>query len=436
MGLVTAVRQRLTFSRRGVVAIVGGTAGGQLVALSASPVLTRLYTPEDFGVFTVLSSMALTFGAVAALRFDLAVPLPDREKDALSLAYLGLMAACFSGLVGTLVVTVADEAIVAIFEQPKLGPWLWLVPLTASVVGGYLVLNQLAIRHRRYGAIGRRSLVQSLTMVTAQIAFGAAGLRSGGLFVGLGVGQLTGAVSLLRGSGLTGAVAKLARERGQIRYNASRYRRFPLLLAPAGLINVLGMQLPVLFIASWYGSEVAGWLGLTQRILLLPVTLIGMAIGQVYLAELSRAVRDDPERARMLFVRASRTLATVAALVVIVICAGGPPVFSWVFGSQWRTSGVYAQALSLGFAAQFLASPLSRTLIVFERQVTQLLWDVARLVVVSGTVVTSAWLGASPLATMWAFSVSSTLAYLSSWIISWNTIFSSDPSKRGDCKRD
>ncbi len=435
MGLLTAVRQRLTLSRRGVLAILSGTAGGQLVAFLAAPVLTRLYTPEDFGIFTVLSAMVMTLGAVAALRFDIAVPLPVRDQDAFSLVALGLTAAGITAGIGTLTVAVADDTIVAVFEQPRLMPWLWLVPLTASVVGGYLVLNQLAIRQRRYGAIGRRNLMQSATMVTTQIVLGAAGLRSGGLILGLGVGQLSGAVSLLRHSGLRGEVAKAGRRRDRIRHNASRYRRFPLLLAPAGLINVLGMQLPVLFIASWYGTQVAGWLGLTQRILLLPVTLIGMAIGQVYLAELSRAVHDDPGRARMLFGRASRTLAGVGALVAIVVSIAGPSVFAWVFGLQWRTSGVYAQALALGFAAQLLASPLSQTLVVFERQVTQLLWDVARLVVVSASVVTSAGLGAGPLATMWTFSVSSALAYLSSWLISRRTILSRSVLKRGGCSR-
>lgn len=417
MGILTAVRQRLTLSRRGVLAILAGTAGGQVVALLAAPVLTRLYTPEDFGIFTVLSAMAVTVGAMSALRFELAIPLPSREEDAFSLVSLGFLAAGGTAVVGTLTVAVTGEQIVRLFEQPRLMPWLWLVPVIGSVMGSYLVLNQLAIRQRRFGAIGRRTLAGTVATVTTQIAAGAGGLRAGGLILGLALGQLTGAVSLLRGSGLRGDKATAGRKLHNICRNAHRYRRFPWLLTPAGLLNVLGLQLPVLFIASWYGTQVAGWLGLTQRILAVPVSLIGLAIGQVYLAELARAALGNPQRARMLFSKASRALVTIGLIVAAVLIVAAPELFSFAFGTQWRVSGVYAQALSLGFAAQILAAPLSQTLIVYERQTMQLLWDMGRLVIVMASVAGTAATGASALTTMWSFSISSAFAYLASWLL-------------------
>jgi len=387
-----------------------------------APVLSRLYSPSNFGVFTVLSSLVAIVASVAALRFELAVPLPERERDAHGLVALGLMSTGLTFALTSVVVALAGTRLAQAFNQPNLMPWLWCVPATSMLMGAYLVLNQLAIRHRRYGAIGRRNLLQSVAMVATQVAVGLTDLKAGGLILGLGVAQATSAVSLVNGSGLCSREAKDGRQRHRLSQIAKRYRRFPLVLAPSGLLNVMGLQLPVVLIAYWYGSSVAGWLGLTQRVLSLPVMLVGTAIAQVYIAELARAARDDLARAERLFVVASQQLAAVALAAALVLMAVGPLLFGLVFGAPWKTSGAYAQALAVSLAAQLVAVPVSQTLIVFERQTTQLSWDVGRLVLITGAVSVSHILDGSALATIWTYGLSSAFAYTASWGLSLQTI--------------
>jgi len=127
-------------------------------------------------------------------------------------------------------------------------------------------------------------------MVATQVGAGLTDLKTGGLILGLGVGQATSAVSLVKGSALLSDQARDGREWRRLRQLARRYRRFPLVLAPSGVLNVMGLQLPVVLIAYWYGSSVAGWMGLTQRVLSLPVMLVGTAIAQVFPASRSRRV--------------------------------------------------------------------------------------------------------------------------------------------------
>lgn len=421
-GLQRRLAVRLSSSRRGALAIFGGTAAGQALALVSAPVLSRLYSPSNFGVFTVLSSLVAIVGTVAALRFELAVPLPERERDAHGLVALGLMSTGLTFVLTSAVVAFAGTRLAQAFDQPDLMPWLWCVPVTSTVMGAYLVLNQLAIRHRRYGAIGRRNVLQSVAMVATQVAAGLTGLKAGGLILGLGVGQATSAVSLVSGSGLFSAEARDGRQRHRLRQIAGRYRRFPLVLAPSGLLNVMGLQLPVVLIAYWYGSSVAGWMGLTQRVLSLPVMLVGTAIAQVYLAELARAARDDLERANKLFVVASQRLLLVAVAAALVFIVLSPLLFGLVFGAQWKTSGEYAQALAVSLAAQLVAVPVSQTLIVFERQTTQLGWDAGRLALMTGAVSVCYFLGGSALTAIWTYGVSSAVAYTVSWGLSLQTI--------------
>ncbi|MDO8108496.1 lipopolysaccharide biosynthesis protein [Isoptericola sp. b441] len=417
---------RLSHTRRGALTILSGTAAGQVLALISAPILSRLYSPANFGLFTVISSAVTVVGTVAALRFELAVPLPKDERDAQALVALGLGSTVLSLIVtGTLVATMGDR-IAARFDEAGLMPWLWALPVISAFMGAYLLLNQLAIRHRRYSAIGRRNVLQSSAMVATQLGAGFLGLKTGGLVVGLGMGQATSAVSLVAGSQLFTAEGREGRTPARLRAMARRYRRFPLILAPSGLLNVMGLQLPVILIAYWYGSSVAGWMGLTQRVLSLPVMLVGTAMAQVYLGELARAAHDEPGRAHRLFVSASRRLFAVGAAAAVAVVALGPFLFGLVFGSEWRTSGQYAQALAVSLAAQLLAVPVSQTLIVFERQLLQLAWDAGRLVLIVSAVAATYFSGGSALHALWAYGVASAVAYSASWGMSYSTIRRND----------
>ncbi|MET7834372.1 lipopolysaccharide biosynthesis protein [Micromonospora sediminicola] len=418
----TSARPTLSAGRRGVISVAAGSAGGQLLALAAAPLLARLYRPADFGHLTVVTALAVTIGTVAALRFEMAIPLAEREAVARALVTLGLVAVCATGGLGSVLVLLTGDEVARWFDQPELAPWLWVVPPSAAAMGVVLVLNQLAVRHRRYGAIGRRNLFQSAGVVVTQIVAGVAGLRTGGLTLGFGFGQVVAAVVLLRDAGRRGAAVRADHGPRRLLAVARRYRRFPLLMAPSGLLNILGTQLPVLLIAFWYGSTVAGWLGLTQRVIAMPAALVASAVAQVYLAEIARTAREAPAGSRRVFVSASRKLALIAAVSALAVVVGAPMAFSLVFGPQWHSSGSFAQAMAVFMAAQFIASPLSQTLVVFERQGLQLAWDVGRLVAVAGTVSLVALLGGSPLTAIWAFGVAGALAYGVGWLMSLRVV--------------
>lgn len=413
-------------ARRGVATIAGGTAVGQIVALAAAPVLTRVYSPADFGLFAVLSALSVTLGTVAAARLDLAVPLPERDEDAYALAAGGLLACALSLSLGCLVVLTTGDRLASLLDQPGLMPWLWLMPVSAAFMAGSLVLNQLALRHQRFAAVARRNLVQAVALVATQVVLGLVGIRPGGLVVGFAVAQMLSLLSLLPGSRLLQPSAREGMRPSAIVRALARYRRFPLVATPSGLMNVLGPQLPVLFMSIWYGGQVAGWLGLTQRVLTLPVSLVGTAVAQVYLSELSRASLRDMSRARGLFDRVSVTLTVAASVLAVVLVLAGPALFAWFFGERWQPSGDYARALGVGVAAQLVSSPLSQTLVVFEKQINQLWWDIGRLTSMAAVLSLFPLMGAGALTTVWAVGVLTALTYAAAWDMSRRAIRTAD----------
>ncbi|MFC6705739.1 lipopolysaccharide biosynthesis protein [Flexivirga alba] len=400
---------------------MSGVAGGQLVALLASPILGRLFPPAQYGPFAVINAAIMPLGTVAGLRLELAIPLPLREGMARDVARLALRICAIFGVAGLVITWYARDAIASALGQgttvASLVPW---VPVVAAEVGAFAVLNQLAIRQKEYGAIARRSLLQAAATVAAQIAAGIGGLGAQGLALGLAVGQGVGVVTL--------AVSVRTKRKGKSTVYASgqqilqRFRTFPLLLAPAGLLNSLGLQAPVLLASALFGVEVSGWLGMTQRILALPIALVGTTLAQVYLGEFGEAKRTSSNQLSTLFVRTSKRLAVVGVIIAVVVMLFGPLAFSVVLGHRWETSGMYAQALAVGLVVQMVASPLSQTLIVMGKNLQQLVWDIGRLAASCGAVYLGYRLGFTATVTMWLLGAAMAMCYACLWLMSWHAV--------------
>ena len=396
----------------GVAVIMIGTGLGQVTALAAAPLISRLYTPTDFGLFMVVSSVALTFSAVASLRLESAIVLPSSDDDARGLVRIACCVAV--GL------TLSIAGATWLFRGVVLG-WftagitVWLL-ISSFGIGGavamFNALNQWVLRNRRYDLIARRNLLQALVTTLAQIVTGVAGYAHG-LVAGMAVGQAAGAAAFMNGASL--------RYKGRaVKWGAllSRFRHFPMHLAPAALINAAGIYVPLILFAAYFGPAQAGLLGLTQRVLGLPMTLIGQAAAQIYLAELAAHQRTEPERGVALFAVASKRLAIVGAAVAAPVMLLGPWAFPFVFGKQWSASGEMAQAMAIALAAQLVASTLSRTLIVLEKTLTQLAWDVLRFAMNCGAVFLAALAGSSALLCVWLLAASTTVTYALSWELS------------------
>lgn len=401
----------------GAITIMAGTAFGQLLAVAVSPLLSRLYSPADFGVFSVVNALAMVLGTVLAGCYELAIPLPDKDEDARALFVLGTVLTVMTTAVTTAVFILLTPLLIELLDEPGAVTWLGWVPLVAAALAFFRLLNQWALRQQRYGATARRNVISASSTVLIQLVSGWRAAGPGGLIVGLGLGQALGAASLMVGSRIS-----LRTSRADLRRLARRYRRFPLLLAPSGLLNSAGLYLPVILIATLYGAEAAGWLGFTQRILALPVTLIGQAVAQVYLGELARAHRNRVDQQARLFHITSVRLALIGAGGALLLMVVARPLFPWVFGEPWQQSGAMAQALAISLGLQLVASPLSQTLVVYERTRLQLAWDIGRLTLVTGSIVVTAEAGGDVLACTWAFSTATAAAYLLSWWLSRNVV--------------
>lgn len=190
------------------------------------------------------------------------------------------------GISGVLVALLATP-IAGALGVPALAGYLWLLPVGVLLGGGYSVFNYWSMRTKRFSTIASTRIRQSLATLAIQLA----AFKLGGLALLLGqvAGQGVGATSLARPAVAMPAFRQVSW--GGVWQAAVRYWRFPVFLTWDGLLNTTGTQLPPLLFASFFSPAAAGLYSLANRVLALPISLLGSAIGQVFFRNAPKAYR-------------------------------------------------------------------------------------------------------------------------------------------------
>ncbi|WP_375170183.1 lipopolysaccharide biosynthesis protein [Marinobacter sp.] len=363
--LKSAVLQRVPKSRfvRSVSILAGGTAAGQLIVIAASPILTRLYSPEDFGMLAVYGGVLGILGVIASLRYQLAIPLPDTDREALHIVALSLLIVGLMTGIVWLAVVLAGQEFVALLNTPELAEYLWLLPVGLFLVGVFQVLQYWAIRVRAFSTIARTSVSQSVGMVLVQVGGYAIGPVM--LLVGRVVGQSAGIVSLsqlLRGNQAGKLTAVSA---AQMKDVGSRYRNFPMVSTWTGLANSAGANLPPVLIAVFLGGAAAGLFALAHRVLSQPMAVIGQAISDAFYQQAVEANRNgqlyrEVQRLYSTLIPLALPLALTNFLVV-------PELFVLIFGDAWAQAGEVARWMTPWLFFQFVVSPCTGIYPIIDR---------------------------------------------------------------------
>jgi O-antigen/teichoic acid export membrane protein len=369
--------------------MASGTLIAQAAALAVSPVVSRLFSPAEFGAFAVYVAALGVVLPVASLRYDMAIPVALDDEEAATVFHLAA---------ATLLVVVAISSLAAILRAPvatMLGlPATSVVPLLLPVgllVAGLVQLTSAwAIRRKAYAGLAAARMTQGASQAGAQVAAGGIALPAGLLGADI-VGRLAGLFMLVR---RTDAPWTRWAERGSLaamRRAARRYRGFATLTGPAGLFNALVLALPAVMIVRLFGTEAGGGYGFGIRLFAAPLTLASQAVGQVFQAEAASALREGGN-ALALFDRAATRLA-IGGLALAGVALAAPWFFPPIFGPEWEPAGRMMRLLAPTFAAEAVVSPLSTSAILAQRPELELGASVLRVVVVV-TVFAAATLGA------------------------------------------
>ncbi len=355
---------------RGVSVLVGGTAGAQLISVLAAPLLTRLYSPEDFGLVAVYGSLLALIGVISSLRYELAIPLPEDDVEAANVAALSLLLVALTTLLSGVLVAFLASPIATALGVPVLADYLWLLPVGVLLGGSYTVFNYWAVRTKRFSTIASTRIRQSLATLAIQLA----AFKLGGLALLLGqvAGQSVGTSSLARPALAMPAFRQVSW--GGVKTAVKRFKQFPMYSVPGGFLNTAGRQLPPVFIAAILGPLEAGLYSLATRIIQIPLQLINQATAQVFVSHAVEAHRQG--WLDRIFIDVYLQSLHIFVLPLAFIGLVSPFVFAYIFGEAWSVAGILVAILTPWILMIALVSPLSSVVGFLNRQGTFLIFEI------------------------------------------------------------
>lgn len=364
---------------RDVVTLAAGTGIAQAIPILVSPILTRLYSPSDFGTFALYTAFTAIVAVIVTGRYELAIALPKKDQDAVNILALSIF---LSITIGLLLLALVAPAVRLLGDRwlPHLdAALLWAIPCSAIIIGIYQSLNYWSNRKGQYRRMSLSRVLQGMCVVLGQLLAGYLVGGHFGLISGQIVGQLVSLVVLLlmiwrEDRNLLRDVTPGAIKRAAVG-NAS----FPTYLILGQLANVASAQMPLFLLSSFYGSAVTGFYALSQRTLAVPMTLVGGAIGDVFRRRAAISYNESGN-CRAIFIQTAKRLAGFGLLPVLPLFFWGGDTFQLVFGPSWRMAGEICSILSVMVFFQTISSPLSQTVLFAGMQAGDLIWQIARFV--------------------------------------------------------
>jgi O-antigen/teichoic acid export membrane protein len=360
-----------------VLTLMTGATIAQAIPVAISPILTRIYTPEDFGVLALFIAITSIFGSIANGRYELAIMLPKKDEDAINIFALGFVITTIVSFILLLTVVIFHDHFVTILNNKEIGFWLYFIPIAVFLTGIFNLLNYFNNRKKYYSDLRNAIIVKSIVMTIIQLSIGLVKNGAIGLISGHLVSKIAANAKLIKNISkdkfLISKISKI-----KIIALAKRYRKFPKFSMPSGVLNNSSMQLPIVMLGSFFNAATVGFYSLSNKLISMPMVLIGNSIGHVFFQQAS-IIKNDKEKLANLTEKTYFRLLYVGIVPFSVLFAFSDSIFSFIFGSEWVVAGEYAQALSLWILFVFISSPLSSLTSLLGKQKEALYFNIVIL---------------------------------------------------------
>ncbi len=339
---------------------MSGTVAAQLVTFAATPLLTRLYSQEAYGIAGVYTAVVNTASVLTTGKYELAIPVAKSERQASEILSLCIVVAAAFCILLAIPTFLSPVWIADLFRAHNVADWLAFLPVSLFLWGAYQSLSLWCNRDGNFQALASSRFFRSVFTVVAALAFAHYIRNAGGLILAGVIGQASALVWIGRAVFRKGAQL-CYRDKKSLWTHARDYRDFPLFHASSSLIDNYALAAPLLFMNWFAGAPAAGSLNLVMLVLGTPVNIMSESVGQVFFQRATIARRQGMG-VRPLVVKYLTILASVSAPVMVILWLAGPWAFGTLFGSSWKNSGEMVRWLALPYGLRLVISPLSWTL--------------------------------------------------------------------------
>ncbi|MGE4442222.1 MAG: lipopolysaccharide biosynthesis protein [Desulfomicrobium sp.] len=375
---------------RNVAVVATGTAGAQAISMLFSPVITRIYSPESFGILSTFIAVLSIFTVIAAMTYPISIVLQVNDEDAVNICILSIVIAFSTAIITAVMFICYDDFIVSNFKLQSINDFLLLIPVSMLLASFQQILQQWLIRKRKFQITARVAVFQAFVLNVSKVVSGlfypfgsvliflsTIGYGLHALLLWLGIKKTNLDNIMYSQSEKQQKTSTLIKS---IKALAIRHRDFPLFRAPQVTINTLSQSLPILMLASYFGPSAAGYYSLGKSVIGLPSILIGKSVSDVFYPRITEALHNK-ESCYKLILKATLALASVGLIPFAVVIFFGPFLFSKAFGSEWSAAGEYARWLSLWMYFAFINRPSVSAIATLKLQGFFLVFEIVSVVV-------------------------------------------------------
>lgn len=376
---------------RNFTKLLSANVVAQVIGLVVYPILTRIYTPEDFGLLNLFLSIGGVLAILSTAEYYYAIVLPKEDKDAENVLGVGVLWLLATTVVVSLSVVFA-QPISVLFKSPNLTSYYWMMPFYVFAIGAWNLLNYWYIRHKEYNPISRYQVSQNILSAGGKLGMGWGGVLHGGMIYSVVVAPLISLVCswVSARKTLLPALRRISwRGLGE---QAKVYRNFPCFVLPRSFVNMLAGQMPVLLLTPFFGGEAVGFLSLAILLGYTPIGTITRAIYQVmYQHTMEQVHRQQPigQIFRKFILSASAIIIPVFVGLWFVL----PDLTAWLLGAEWHVSGEYIRWMLPWLYVSLLSCSINYLFDVFMKQKWGLFFEVLLAVMRVAGLCIGVWAG-------------------------------------------
>jgi O-antigen/teichoic acid export membrane protein len=353
-----------------------GSFLAQLIPLIISPVITRIYSPEQFGILALFVSLVTIIGSVINGRYEQAIMIVDDKKDIDALTFLSLTISFVASVLLTLFIAVFQTDIIHLFNSNSIANWLFFIPMVVFFIGAFNTFNFYYLKQERLKEISISEIERSLIFVNVQLLFP---LFKSGVF-GLIAGKIISTIYAPFYLYFKSDINWKNYDFNTMIIMAKRYINFPKYTSPAIFLNNIGSSGLQLLIPVFYSTFFLGLYSLMNKVMLAPFTFIGNSISQTYLKELSVSNGNSYLITKKIILKLFAISILGYGLSYFFI----EDLFQFVYGEEWKLAGTFAKYLIPFFILKFVASPLTSIHTAFEKQKLSLILQFVLFVISIG----------------------------------------------------
>ena len=369
--MINKLKPKSEFSSN-VLILMTGTTIAQAIPIAISPILTRLYTPEDFGVFALyLSIMGILFPVVTG-RYELAILLPKKDTNALQIMYASAIITLAVFLLSIFGILFFHQNIVEMLNNKDISKWLYLVPFSVLLYGFFQIFNYWFNRNKLYKELAKNKVIQSIAVALVNIVgyyatHSVFGLIVGNIF-GFFVVNIRFFYIFFANKNFTININKK-----QIQMLLRKYKKFPIYNMPNALIDQFRMNGINILIISYFSNALLGQFYMAFRMLQAPMGLVGTSLSQVFVQKIASSKKIDVYNIVYKFIIKSILLVAPVFFLLYFYVAD---IFVFIFGEKWDIAGKIASLLVPWVFVNFVSSPISNVFIVLHHQEKMLIFSI------------------------------------------------------------